>query len=62
MFNEAVAVAKHLPASTIRLFKETSGKAASGTRTPATPDGSNMSRQQRAEDAFPIRGSLQHYI
>jgi hypothetical protein len=55
MFNEAVAVAKHLPASTIRLFKETSGKAASGTPTPAAPGGSNMSRQQRAEDVFPIR-------
>ena len=53
-FNKAVTVAKHLPASTIRRFKETSGKAASGTQTLATPDGSNTSRQQRAEDAFPI--------
>src|SRR2546423_1523237 len=54
MFNKAVTVAKHLPASTIRLFKETSAKAASGTQTLATPDGGNTSRQQRAEDTFPI--------
>ena len=55
MFSQAATVAKLPPASTIRLFKETSGKAASGTRTPTTLDGSNTSGQQRAEDAFPFR-------